>query len=416
MTCFGVSNNERLPAMNNPRDTSLQTTVSAAERAMAQTMGGTIHLGNAEVLRDFGYARVLRCPVLPLNISHDAPRSVIIKRYGVGRDGSYNHEEAQKPWGGLYSEWAGTQFLQSLDVMPPLGPRCFGGDADTGIIVVEDLGDGNSLADVLQGTDRQHLEAGLLQYCASLGRLHAATAGRAEELEAVWSRVGKAWKASETPYRQAENWTPENLLPFQEHCSALGVRVATGLVAEAERVWRNMADPGPFLAFTPGDTCPDNNRLSPDRYARFFDFEACGFRHALLDLAYCFVPFPTCWCVLKLPTYLAPRMKDAYRQELIKGCAEAADDETFCILLAYACASWMISAISWNLGEALQKDESVGLISQRQRLVLHLDAFVEAMVWLDKLPAMRDTAGALAAKLRHLWGEMQIPFYPAFSP
>ncbi|MES2465168.1 MAG: hypothetical protein V4671_31765 [Armatimonadota bacterium] len=406
--------------MNSQRDMSLQKIVSAAEKAMTQTLGGAVQLGKAEVLRDFGYPRVLRCPVVShaskASLDRNIPRSVIIKRYGVGRDGSYNPEEAQKPWGGLYSEWAGAQFLQGFDAMPSLGPRCFGGDADIGIVVVEDLGNGNSLADVLQGTDRQRLEEGLLQYCASLGRLHAATVGRATELEAIWSSMGKEWQANETPYRQAENWTRENLLPFQEHCSALGVPIASGFEAEAERVWHAMAEPGNFLAFTPGDTCPDNHRLTAEGYVRFFDFEACGFRHALLDFAYCYVPFPTCWCVLRLPKHLSPLMKNAYQQELMKGCPDACDDETFSTLLAYACTSWMISAVSWNLGEALQKDESVGLASQRQRLVLHLDAFVETMAWLDKLPAMRDTSRVMAETLHLLWGEgIEVPFYPAFT-
>ena len=403
--------------MNSERDSPLQSIVSAAERAMTQTMGGTVQLGNVTVLRDFVYPRVLRCTVLsfPANALLDAPRSVIIKRYGVGRDGIFIPKEAQKAWGGLYSEWAGTQFLQGLNVMPSLGPRCFGGDAETGIVVSEDLGSGNSLADVLQGTDRQRLEEGLFQYCASLGRLHTATVGRAAELEAIWSRLGKKWQASETPYRQAENWTQENLLPFQEYCRALGVNIASGFEAEGERVWHTMANPGPFLAFTLGDTCPDNHRLTSNRYARFFDFEACGFRHALLDFAYCYVPFPTCWCVLRFPNRFAPLMKEAYQKELIKGCAEAGDNEDFSTLLAYACASWMISAVSWNLDEALQKDELVGLASQRQRLILHLDAFVETVNWLERLPAMRDTAHALAGKLHLRWGEeAQVPFYPAF--
>ncbi|MBC8138643.1 MAG: hypothetical protein H8F28_22415 [Fibrella sp.] len=395
--------------MNHDQTTLLQPFVAAAQGILARTLGGPVRLGDAEILRDFGYPKVLRCKIQ--EAPSDVGTKIVIKRCGVRNDGTY--DPAYKNHA-LLSEWAGARFLQDLDAAPPLGPRCLGGDQGSGIVLVEDLGDGKSLADVLQGDDRVSLENGLLQYSASLGRLHAATAGRAAELEAAWSSLGTRWEASETPYRQAESWAHENATPFREGCESLQVAVATGFAEEARAVWEAMARPGPFLAFTPGDTCPDNHRLTADGYVRFFDFEACGFRHALLDAAYCHAPFPTCWCVQRLPIPLAPRMTDAYRGELIQGCPEAGDDDIFYTALAHACASWAVSVASWHLTEAMENDRPTGLVSLRQRVVLNLDSFVETADRLGKLPALRDTANALATKLRSLWGDdAKTLYYPA---
>jgi hypothetical protein len=395
--------------MNDDQTASLTPFVTAAQKLLSRTLNGPVRLGDAEVLRDFGYPKVLRCEIL--QAPSDVGTKVVIKRCGVRNDGTYDPAAGNRA---LLSEWAGARFLQDVNLDPPLGPRCFGGDRDSGIILVEDLGDGKSLADVLQGDDRASRENGLLQYSASLGRLHAATAGRSAELEAVWSDLGTRWDVSETPYRQAESWAHENAIPFREGCDSLRVAVATGFAEEAQAVWEAMARPGPFLAFTQGDTCPDNHRLTADGYVRFFDFEACGFRHALLDTAYCHVPFPTCWCVQRLPAALAPRLNDAYRSELVKGCPEAGDDDTFHTALAHACASWAVSVASWHLTEAIEKDHPTGLVSLRPRVLLTLSSFVETATRLDRLPALRDTANALATKLRSLWGaDVEVPYYAA---
>jgi len=392
-------------------DSRLPTIVANAEQVIARFLGSPIRIGDPEVLRDFGYPRVLRCPVL--ESPADIGPSVILKRFGISGNGHYDIANAQKPWGGLFSEWAGATFLEDLGLQPSLGPRCFGGDTNTGLVVLEDLGPGQSLADSLQSGNPHAAENAFTQYAASLGRLHAATIGHQVHLEAIWSQCGHPWQIDQTPYRQAESWPHENAAPFREACSALGVPIATGFDKEANGVWQEMANPGPFLAFTPGDPCPDNHRLISNHYCRFFDFEASGYRHALLDAAYCLLPFPTCWCVLRLPSTAAPLAIHAYRSELQHRCPAATDENRFFTALAQACASWTISYISWNLREALESNRPTGLAPQRQRLIYHLDTFIETADLLSRLPALRDTTAALAAYLRCLWPEeSEIPFFP----
>ena len=55
-----------------------------------------------------------------------------------------------------------------------------------------------------------------------------------------------------------------------------------------------------LLAFTPGDTCPDNDVQVADGLV-LIDFEDAQWRHVVWDVAYLTVPFPSCWCSWRLP-------------------------------------------------------------------------------------------------------------------
>ena len=162
------------------------------------------------------------------------------------------------------------------------------------------------------------------------------------------------------------------------------------------------------------ETCPDNHRFAGG-WLRFFDFEFCGFRHALLDAAYFRVPFPTCWCVNRFPPEIPPRMQAAYRAELIKGCPAAADDARFHAGLVEACAWWTIATVSWHLLGALEKDSQWGISTVRQRQILRLDNLAATAEELGHLEAIGATARGMAARLRELWPpEAEMPLYPPF--
>ena len=170
---------------------------------------------------------------------------------------------------------------------------------DAGLIVLNDLGkDGVSLADQMTAEDRPALVAALQSYAASMGRLHAATVGKEADFRRIRREIGGTEAVKES---EGTAWFRENVGPFREACASVEQSLPTGFDAEIERVRAAMDEPGPFLAFSPGDTCPDNHRLTETPYVRFFDFEFCGFAHAFLTTAYFYLPFPTCWCVNRLP-------------------------------------------------------------------------------------------------------------------
>jgi hypothetical protein len=83
-----------------------------------------------------------------------------------------------------------------------VAPRLLGADRALGLLVLEDLGPSDSLADRLLGADPAAARAGLRAYAATLGRLHAATAGRFGDYRASRPRAAAtstARRSSEAP-------------------------------------------------------------------------------------------------------------------------------------------------------------------------------------------------------------------------
>ncbi len=386
--------------------------VAAAAAALAHAWGGPVRLGDAEVLREKGRNRVLRCPVG--EAPSGSPGSVIVKAsVGKGEEAfDPTGDDSESPAERFYNEWAGAELVGSLKVVPALGARFYAASREAGLVITEDLGAGGCLADRMQGTDRAALEAGLFAYARSLGRLHTATMGR----EAEWMRRRNSFGAAgQEREREGVRWLRENVAPFRAQCEALGVPLAAGFEAEAAQVQAAIYAPGPFLAFSPGDTCPDNHRFVAEDALCFFDFEFSDFRHALLDAAYLRLPFPTCWCVNRLPPDLPPRLEETYRAELVRGCPEAGDDALFFPALVHANAYWAIASVSWSLEEALKEDSPWGLSTERQRPPLRLANFAEVSEQYHVLPALAATARALEAKLRGLWADGEdMPLYPPF--
>jgi hypothetical protein len=313
----------------------------------------------------------------------------------------------------LFNDWAGAQFLTGVVEDLPPGPRFYGGDKTTGLIVLEDLGASDTLADLLLGVDPGLAEAALMSFAATLGRMHALTVGRATEYAAV--RNALATGTATVKARLAQGNLGDCIPRFKEGCATLGVRVRVGLDDELRLVAVSIEDPGPFLAYTHGDPCPDNALYSAGNL-RLVDFEFGGFGHALLDATYGRMPFPTCWCVNRLPVAMPARMEVAYRAEFVKGCPEASDDRLFYPALVEACACWMITTTSWHLEQALRQDGQWGIATMRQRVLMRLDSFVHVAEQFGYLPATAATAADMAARARALWPSEadETPSYPAF--
>ncbi len=396
---------------SQPEESQDRPLIHAAEKAMERTLGGIVKLGE-NTMRDKRYrSLMLRCPVLEPRA--DMPGSVIVKGITADEGEPYNPSDT-KPFGPparLFNEWAGARFLNGLDLTPPLSPRFYGGDRELGFVVLEDLGDGECLADLLQGDDASRAESALFAYVTTLGRMHAATIGK--EAEFALLRDGLSPRTIQERSRIGD-WLTDEIPKFRAACETLGVSLHPGADTDIAAIASAIEEPGPFLAFSPGDTCPDNHRMLNDGM-RLFDFEWCEYRHALIDMVYTRVPFPTCWCVNRLPAGLSGRLETAYRTELVTGCPEAADDALFSQALVALCGYWTTRTLAWSLAGALEKDETWGISSLRPRVMLRLDTLVAASEQFGRLPSLAATASALAKKLRSLWPpEAEMPLYPPF--
>jgi hypothetical protein len=361
---------------------------------------------------------VLRCRVEGGDSS--TPATVIVKA-ARGQGGTW-YDPADRdpdgPRGRLLNEWAGLRFLQQLNVDPPFASRLFGGSIGRGLLVTEDLGEGLSLADLLQSDDSTQAERALFAYASALGRLHASTAGHSREYDAIRRALGQSGEA--TRPRAGERLAA--IVPdFRAVCAALDLPLSSQCEVELERLEAAFTAPTPFEAFCIADCCPDNHRYMPGSAGardeiRFFDLEFSGYQHALLEAAYLLLPFPTCWCVARLPDDLPFRLEAAYRTELAQGCPDADDDRTFFGAMAHACAAWLVITVGWSLPAIAGEDETWGISTVRQRIPLRAENTAAVIERSGDLLALGTLARDLAARVRERWGEtVEIPLYPAFQ-
>jgi len=84
----------------------------------------------------------------------------------------------------------------------PVAPRLVAADAQAGILLMEDLGPGPSLADALLAGDRERAQADLVSYAEALAAMHAWSMERPGELAGL--RAGAAIALA--PSRSAETF------------------------------------------------------------------------------------------------------------------------------------------------------------------------------------------------------------------
>lgn len=372
--------------------------LAAADRLLRRRHGWTVaEDGSATALEGSRRSLVQRVPLE----GPDGPGSVIVKAYRSSFDAFLN-------------EAAATDFLGSHPALRSFGPRLVTADPDVPLVVLEDLGSHPSLADALLGTDRYHAASALLEWARSLGTLHAATLGRRPEFEQ--RRVSAAGRRSLPP---PERSSRSELVAGVDRLCGLGVARPALLDREVEAV-AALEHVGELDAFTPSDTCPDNNIFTPGGL-RFFDFEGAGFRHAFLDAAYIRIAFPTCWCVNRLPPDLVLRMEETYREELGHVAPEVADAAFYSDHMARACAWWLLITSGWLLSPLLERDAPVGPpgrqpATRRQCVVHRLELFREVAEELDALPGLAGLAAGGARQLRRRWpgADCDLPVYPPF--
>ena len=264
----------------------------------------------------------------------------------------------------------------------------------SGLFIIEDLGSGPSLADLLLGDEPYAAERALVGWAETLGYALRATL-----------REGQAAPPEEIP---------AGVEGLKRLSAELHVEVGAGVDDDAALIAATLARPGPWLAFCPSDTCPDNNRVSADGSVRLFDFEGGGWRHAALEAAYCLAPFCTCWCVARLPDGMTERMEEAFLAKLAPP-----DAVSFRKVVPLAAASYtLVGFESWFPRFVLENRPPgpPGVVPSTGRQYVYERLL--AVAALDaELPALAKLAGDLAARIAWRWPEAEtMPLYPAFRP
>ena len=387
-------------------ETALPELATAVEALLTASLGASVRLDGGAALS--GRDHVFRFVVL--DGPPQAPASVIVKRPRLSNGATFDADELEGAAPNLFNDWAALQYLSEATGDEPVAPRYLAGERASGLLVIEDLGAGESIDTFLLGADPTTAEDALLGLARTLGRMHARTAGRQED----YNRMRDALGPRVPDYRASEIRTLG--AAFFQALEALGLHPPPGLDADLDAVVAAMENPGPFLAYTHGDPCPDNCLRVGGRI-RLIDFEVGGFRHALTDGVYGRIHFPTCWCVNRLPSQLPLRMEDAYRAELAQGCPAASDDTLFRRAVVEACAFWSLVMCRWfNVPKLLEEDDRWGISTRRQRVLLRSPILAQLTAEVGYLEALGAAFGALSDTLRAAWmPELEeMPLYPAF--
>jgi hypothetical protein len=301
----------------------LDAAVAAAESVLSGRFGAPVRLADPEDLGGAGRSVVARVRVAQTPFS--LPRTLVVKRYPsrVADRDPFAHEVVSH------------KLLTALPSEERLTPELVAQDNAKRLVVLEDLGKAPRLAEKLLGSDARAAERGLLAWAHAMGRLHATTAGRDADFDALMRRQGSQCCADPivVDVHTALAGMPALLLECLEVDTPDSVR------AFAEQAVRGFVT-SRRRAFSPSTSCPDNH-LVTSKGVRFLDFEGGCVRDIVFDAACLRVPFPSCWCAYGLPAGMSEAMVAAWRAEVSSVWPDLDDDAVFLPRLLEAQLLWV---------------------------------------------------------------------------
>jgi hypothetical protein len=289
-------------------------------------------------------------------------------------------------------------------------PVFLGADARHQLVVMSDLGDGRSLADVLLTGSAAQARTALLDWSAACGRLSVVTNAHRSAFDALTARY-----LAGRPDERHLAGLPGRVLAAPENAAKVGVPAPEGLAGELAEVAAAAAADW-YAVFSPGDICPDNN-LVTSAGVKFVDFEEAGFHPVFLDAAYITMPFSTCWCVFRFPPELSAGAEAAYREEVSAVWPDLADDAVWQPGMRRAVAAWTLSSTSWLLRRSLAADVPMNSEQPsphtRQLMRYRWQSLLRELEPAGDLPAVAALVRSLLAATAG-WQAPELPLYPAF--
>lgn len=372
--------------------------VPAASAALGTGLSGPVELAGS------GRSVVERCRVA-------SGGTVVVKSYPQTADGleSFAAEAAGLAFSSGLSPGTGPESTAD----PGFGPRLLGTDPAVPLLVMTDLGDAPSLADLLLRGSAEAARTALLTWSTACGRLAVRATGRQQDLTRLRGAYGLPGPDQSGA---AEHWLSRRIWSVPGVLASAGVTPSAGL-ADDLAVVAAIAPPGGYEVFSPGDICPDNNLLTPSGL-RFIDFENAEYHSAFLDAAYLRMPFSSCWCVFRLPPELAAAAEAAYRAEVAAVHPDLASDAAWQPGLIRAVAAWTLHATCHHLerclvGDSPMDDSRSQEPTVRQLLRYRWQQLGRELQAAGDLPAIAALMATLLAGTQH-WQAPDLPGYPAF--
>jgi Phosphotransferase enzyme family len=388
--------------------------IPAAERALSESWKRDVRLKLDWVRPNSIASHVFR--VRRVDADEDLPRSLIVK----AADPKFPGDPQQM----LFNEWAALVFLNELGPEPPLAARFYAGAADTEMpfIVMEDLGGGSGSPDeAVGGSDPEVAEQAILDYARSLGRLHAATAGKSDrfrKLRAGLPSPPRRRPLYHDPWSDASSYSTEEIrqaiIEYRGVLLELGVRPEPGIEDEIEQVTHSIEEhQGEFLVLCQGDQNSLQHCIRSHDSFRMLDFGVSGFRHALIEG----MPHRMTWgSMQRIPRRLFVPFETVYQTELSHGCPAARTHSAFRRAMVEAGGRWSVFHVIWRVPDALKADRPRGWTTLRQQVLAWLAAFAELSEECGHLSALGKSAYRVRRCLQSHWPREthEIPYYPAF--
>ncbi|MEU4836337.1 hypothetical protein [Streptosporangium sp. NPDC023615] len=382
------------PPAGPPATSSRPPTRSALEGLLTEAFDVPVTLDRLEPLAPWSVLRAhLADPGAGL------PASVIVKWL---RDdpGGLRADPRQ-----IATERAALRFLAE-DLGLVLAPRLLAAGATAPLLVLEDLAPRAPLDRVLRHRGAEPPPAGLVSFARALGELGAATAGHAELYRARRSELGPAGVRAVPTWPDTDGCWPHAV----GHAAAFGVPLPGPAERELTGVLAEIADPGPFLCLTNGDSEANNFLVAGDD-GRIVDFEFAGYRHTLTSVVCLYVPGPA-WLTVRDP--VTTGLEAHYRRALARSVPEAGDDRLFGSGLAAACLTWAAT----RLVRFPRLDARPPGDPSRVQMVSVLESAARVAEDHRVLPRLASWARRAERALRRRWpdADVDLTAYPAYAP
>jgi hypothetical protein len=374
---------------------NIEAAIAAGESVLAHRFGSAIRLVDPEELQGSGPATVVRAHVA--TSPFELPRTLVIKHYPTRPQPGAIDSFAQ--------EAVSYQLFTALAPEDRMCPELLAHDGTHRVLVIDDLGRAPTLQDQLNTADARSAETSLLSWARSLGRLHASTASREADFNALLRRLGGPAKSEDSVTAVACAQLPAMLE------EAFQVKTPDSVRQRAERSAEH-ARSAAFRAFSPADLSPENN-LVISSGVKFLDFERGRVRNALVDAAYLRLPFASFPGALALPAGMSEAMVAAWRAEAAAAWPALADDVALAgyLMESQLLLVWMVT---WDLLPTLSDGRGAGPLSRQAALV---SWWRDVAKHADRLKLMDvvDHALEVAEKLDARFGPgLELALYPAF--
>lgn len=307
--------------------------VAEASQMISRRYGGEPELSDVEQLTGSGNAVVLRARTTPS--AFFPHRSVVIKYNPVT---GHTIDDAA-----LLREVVAYQFTTALSEEVRPGPVLLAHDVDKRILVLSDAGEGDTLADTLARSGDEDRGELLRALGSALGKMHAGTAGREEDYDALLKRQLRRHPEYAEHQALRDDSLQSSILIGADILSEAGLEPPEHVRTLARAAMQSLSS-GRNRAFTPFDLSPDN--IIVGATLTFLDYEWAGFRNVGFDVACVVAGFPQFLFSRPITDAEAGLFIHAWQRRIVDVWPQLADEKTLHELLVSCLIGWALSSVT----------------------------------------------------------------------